>query len=476
MDQEATYTVGELAAAIGRVIDHAFAAEVWVQGEIRDLTRPASGHVYFSLVDPGDDPTAVAPATLPVTLFASDKVGINRLLQRSGAGRFEDGIAVRVRGRLSHYSPRGTVQLRMLWIDTDYTLGKLAAERARVLQALAGEGLLTRNRSLRFPAVPMRIGLVTSAGSAAHADFMEELVGSGFAFEVTVFDTRVQGLDAEPSLVASIEAAAGSEVIAVVRGGGSRTDLAAFDREGVARAVARSPAPVVVGIGHETDETVIDHVAARSYRTPTACAAGIVADVVAYLRRLDVAATAISASARRRLVRADRDLESAGARVGRAAPRRLRAIGEKVTSVGRSIPQAALRRLERADAAVVAAGRRTERVAAHEVQRRGSHVERSRTRLEAAHRVLERAGARLTTVAATVDGFDPARVLARGWTLTTDGSGRIIRDPERLEPGDRLVTVFGRGRVDSTVESVEVGAPPDRHQEPIQSTIDEESA
>ncbi len=165
MQREPTYSVAELAAAIGRVVDRAFPDELWVQGEIRDLTRAPSGHVYFSLVDPDEGSDATAPAMLPVTLFATDKVAINRVLQRSGAGRFDDGIAVRIRGRLSHYGPRGTVQLRMLWIDTDYTLGKLAAERARIIQSLSDEGLLDRNAALPFPLVPLRIALVTSVGS-----------------------------------------------------------------------------------------------------------------------------------------------------------------------------------------------------------------------------------------------------------------------------------------------------------------------
>ena len=454
MQQEPTYTVGELATVVGNAIDRAFPDEIWVQGEIRDLSRPPSGHVYFSLVDPGDDPTAVAPAMLPVTLFASDKVGINRVLQRSGAGRFADGIAVRIRGRLSHYEARGTVQLRMLWIDTDFTLGKLAAERARVLEAIADDGLLERNRQLPFPLVPLRIGLVTSAGSAAHADFMEELSGSGIAFAVEIFDTRVQGVDAELSLIAALEAAGRSQVVAIVRGGGSRTDLAAFDRESVARAVAACPVPVIVGIGHEIDESVVDRVAARSYRTPTACAAALVAEVAGVLRRLDGAAGMITAAAKRRLTRADRDLEFSGARVGRSARRKLRASSERVDVLSRRIPQGSLRRLGRIDADVASICRRIAGVAEARVDAASALLVWSTTRLGGAARVLERADANLRTVSATLEGRDPAKVLARGWTLTTDGAGRIVRDPHGLNLGDRLTTVFAAGSVGSTVDEL----------------------
>jgi exodeoxyribonuclease VII large subunit len=453
MDTASTYTVAELADLIGRAVDRAFPDEVWVQGEIRDLTRPPSGHVYFTLVDPGDDPTTVAPAVVPVTLFESDKTAINRVLVRSGAGRFDDGIAVRIRGRLSHYAARGTVQLRMLWIDTDYTLGKLAAERARVLRALEDDALLDRNRAVAFPLVPLRIGLVTSRGSAAHADFMEELAGSGIAFDVTLHDTRVQGIDAEASLVAALEAAAGSEVIAVVRGGGSRTDLAVFDREVVARAVAVSPVPVVVGIGHEIDETVVDRVAARSYRTPTACAAGLVGDVRAFVRRIDTHAGSVAAATRRRLSRAKRDLDEAGARAGRTAERRLRHAAGQIGRLAAGIPLATARTTNRARRRLTSVGTRVGARASHRADAASAVLDFSSRRLGGALRVPSRAEARLETIAATIDGRDPGRVLARGWTLTTDADGRIVRDPARLTPGDAMITVFAEGRLASTVDA-----------------------
>ncbi len=459
MDREPTYTVGDLATAIGRVVDRAFPDEIWVQGEIRDLSRPASGHVYFSLVDPGEDPNTVSPPTLPVTLFASDKVAINRVLQRSGAGRFGDGVAVRIRGRLSHYGPRSTVQLRMIWIDTDYTLGKLAAERARVVQALADDGLLDANARLPFPAVPQHIALITSEGSAAHADFMEELAGSGIGFDVTVLDTRVQGLEAEPSLLAALDAATGAEVIAIVRGGGSRSDLAAFDREAVARAVASAPVPVVVGIGHEIDETVVDRVAARSFRTPTACAAGLVAEVNRFLQRLDAVAGAIGNATRRRLLRVDRDLAAAGTRAEQAALRRLRYAALATGRLEAAVDRAARRSLDQADAQTQSTARRVVAAGDHRVAQVDAALRLAQSRLSAADHALTRAAGRIRTVEATVAALDPARVLARGWTLTTRTDGRIVRDPASLEIGDGLVTVFESGRVRSTVDAVAAGEP-----------------
>ena len=175
---------------IARALQRAFPDEVWVSGEIRNLNRPASGHVYFTLVDA--DAGEPVPQ-LPVVLFAGDKEAVNRALVRVSAGRMVDGMQVRIRGTVGHQPGRGVVQLRMRWIDTEYTLGRLAAERRQVLERLAAAGLLDRQVSLPLPVAPRRIGLVTSVGSAAHADFLDELRHSGFGFVVMESHATVQG-------------------------------------------------------------------------------------------------------------------------------------------------------------------------------------------------------------------------------------------------------------------------------------------
>src|SRR5262249_23054504 len=136
-------------------------------------------------------------------------------------------------------------------------------ERDEVLRRLSADALLDRNATAPLPPVPLRVGLVTSRGSAAAADFLHELELSGFGWQVVVADTRVQGTDAEQSIVAALDRAIAAEVdaVALVRGGGSRTELATFDAEALARAIASSPVPVLTGIGHEVDDSVADRVA-----------------------------------------------------------------------------------------------------------------------------------------------------------------------------------------------------------------------
>ena len=237
---------------------------------------------------------------IPVTLLASDRPTVNAVMKAAGAGRMDDGMEIRIAGKLAWWAPRGRIQLRMATIDPTYTLGRLGEDRDRLLAALRSERLLDRNRSVPMPVLPLRIGLVTSLGSAAHADFRHELERSGIGFRILEADARTQGLDAGRSIAVAIArlAAHGADVVAVVRGGGSRTDLAPFDGEVIARAIALAAVPVVTGIGHEVDRSIADEVAHQSFKTPTACAAGLVLLAASAIERSEVLWAAITATAR----------------------------------------------------------------------------------------------------------------------------------------------------------------------------------
>lgn len=430
---EATYTVTELSRAIGRTLARAFPDELWVEGEIKDLSRSRNGHVYFTLVDPdsGDDQGQPA-AVLPVTLFATDRGAVNRVLMRTGAVRMTNGVHVRIRGRVTHYPGRGTVQLRMSWIDTEYTIGRLAAERIAVLRRLDAAGLLEANARLPLPGVPLEVGVVTSIGSAAHADFLAELAGSGYAFTVTVVDARTQGPEAVTSLVRALDVLAmrGCAVAALVRGGGAQTDLAAFDDETLARTIALAPFPVLTGIGHEVDTTVADRVANRSLKTPTACAQALVAMVRAFEQRLDgLAAATVTAAVG--------GAQQAATGLGRRSGRLATATRLHLTRHGRSI-----------DAATAAIGRRAPLATA---RASGATLRLASRTATATRHALTAEERRLDGLAAIQRTHDPGRMLARGWTLTYRGD-RLVRRPGDVAPGDHIRTETAGGGVRSVVE------------------------
>lgn len=433
-----TWTVAELHEALNGLLVHVFGDEVWIEGELRNVARPANGHVFFDLVDPGRDGDA-NPPMLAVVLFATEKRAVNRhLAQQGGAVRMVDGVRVRIRGRLN-VGPRSRMQLRMSWIDPAYTVGVMGLERDRVLGLLAGEGLLAANRARSLPVAPLHVAVVTSVGSAAHADTLEVLTRSGRGFRVRVLDARTQGADAERSLVAALRAAdhPDNDVVLLVRGGGARTDLVAFDSEAVARQIAASTLPVVTGIGHEIDRTVADEVAHSAHTTPTAAAAAVVALVDAAAGGLHDLTAQLGAAARGRLVRAGAEVERGADRAGRAATGRLGTAQHRVQHLAHRVAVAAPR----------------------SVDARAQVVEGLAARLpSAARRDLERADARLDELGARARAHDPVTALARGWSVSRGPDGRVLRSVSELREGDPVRVTLADGTVHTVVASLEPSA------------------
>ncbi len=409
-----TLTVSELCSALGGAIESRFPNEVWVKGAISGLSRSANEHVYFDLVEPSSDVGASTPVVLPVALFAANKHRVNAILRKSGAIRMRDGLEIRIRGQVAYYPPQGRVQMVMSLIDPAHTMGQMALARQALLDRLRTDGLLGRNAALELPALPLRIGLVTSKESAAHGDFIHELELSGYDFAVSLFDARVQGVDAVVSLVDAIEQAgrAGIDMVAVVRGGGAKTDLAAFDNEQVARAIATCPHPVVVGVGHEIDRSVADEVASVSAKTPTAAAAVFVEGVRRFDNEVAEAADRLTILAGQLLDGATGDLATAGHRLVATASR----------VMGR-----------------------------HEnlLDSFATHLDHR------SQRILDRAKATLDHADVQLKALDPAAALARGWSITSLTDGTLVRRPADAPIGSIIVTTTALGRLLSTVTEVD---------------------
>lgn len=453
---EPTYSVSELSSIVARALGRALPNEVWIEGEIRDLARSRNGHVYFTLVDPDGD--AGAGAALPVALFAPDRDAVNRVLIKSGAVRMTDGVHVRIRGQVTFYAPRSSVQLRMTWIDTDYTVGKLAAARRALLRKLELNGDLDRNRALPVPGLPLRVGLVTSVGSAAHADFIAEIERSGFGFSIVVADARVQGVEGATSIVDALAAlaSAGVDVAAVVRGGGAQTDLAVFDTEAVAHAIAHAPFPVFTGIGHEIDRSVADQVAAASFKTPTACAQHLVELIQTAVRTLDASQLRLVAATGAALQRSERETAASWRRISAGVQRRLvrheRALSAMTATISvraGTAPHVAAQRLD--GLAQRIAG--TCRSAANAHNQRIAEAHRRLVR--SAEGAVGRAVRRLASVESLRRAHAPERMLARGWSVTYGAGGRPVRTADDVAVGDRIRTRLASGAIESTVDIVE---------------------
>jgi len=431
MTDDPTYGVAELNQAISEALVDAFPRQVWVRGEVAQLRVSGNGHAYFDLCEK-DERRDHVRAKVSVALFRNDRPAVNRTLRDAGV-KLADGVEVRVRGRLEFWPPAGRLQLIINAVDPVFTVGKLAAQRAKVLQVLTAEGLLRRQAELgELPLVPLRVGLVTSKGSAAYHDFVEELASSRHAFRVSPVDVRVQGQGADRRIIYGINRLRTVEldVVVLARGGGARSDLAAFDSERLARVIAELPVPVITGIGHEVDRTVADDVAHTCAKTPTAAAALLVGAVDDYCERLARIAHRVSMRARSACGLANRDAADIARRVARAAPVALGRERHALDAHRRRLTERSRRRVRDADARV--AGHRGRLLAVTAGGLRGEQ-------------------ARVNAGTARLRALDPRRVLERGYTITRTADGRVVRAAAEVAPDDLVVTETADGALRSRV-------------------------
>ncbi len=434
-----TYTVAELGDAINDTLRRGFSDGVWVRGEISGWSDRGQ-HAYFTLVDDGEssDPAdrrggnGRSRAVVNVQFFANARMRLRPMLQKHRL-RLADGMKVRVFGYLDYYAPNGRIGLKMTGIDPKYTLGDIAQSRDEVIRRLVAEGLLDANKRRLLSPIPLRVGVVTSVGTAAWHDFHDELQRSAMGFSLTVIDTRVQGDTAESAIAAAITTLARRidlDALVLIRGGGARNELAVFDAEQIARAIASSPVPVLTGLGHEVDRSVADDVAHTTLKTPTACAGELIARAARYAADAEAAFASIVRESRHGLTAANTDLSDTAHRIARrthaAVERADERLGLRVDTLARTAPAS----LSRADQRLVDAQQRV-------IGRAGA--------------VVERAESRLDVVSARVAALDPAVQLARGWSITRRADGSVVRSVDALDPDDTITTALADGTVTSTV-------------------------
>jgi len=437
-----TFTVAELADAINDQLRRGFRDGIWVRGEISGL-RNSGPHTYFDLIEDGDGGKAV----VNVQLFAPTKARLAGMLRKFRL-ELRNGMKVRIHGHLDFWAPGGRLGFKMADLDPKYTIGDIAQSRDEVVRRLVAEGLMETNKRRRISDVPLRVGVVTSVGTAAWHDFHDELQRSGFGFQLAVADVRVQGDLAENMVTAGIARLAmrGSlDAIVVIRGGGARNELAVFDSEKIARMIANCPVPVFTGLGHEVDRSVADDVAHTALKTPTAVAGELIGRVAAYATEAERTFTSIVTRSATTLSEATNELSEVGHRIARRTH----------AAVERSDERLSMRvdRLVRSAPVIL--------------ERSSDHLDRQGARLlERPVAVLDRAGQRLDVLAARVGSLDPAVQIARGWTITRTADGDIVRSTADLSADDTITTTL----IDGTVTSTVTAAAPDTPTHPEDSS------
>jgi exodeoxyribonuclease VII large subunit len=461
MADEVTFTIREVSEGIALALKRAFSDKLWVVGEIQGLDRSKHGkHWYFQLCETDGDGEVFR---LSATIWNRTR---DRLFGPKGrlngvidAAQPLDGTKIRALCRLDFYAPYGKISLHVEDIDPTYTLGDLEARRQALIEKLTKLGTLHDNAGLELEEVPIRLGLITSDGSAAYNDFMNELKCSEIGFSVALCDARMQGEETVPTVRAALSTLErrGVDAIVIIRGGGSRLDLSWFDREEVVQEIVRCSKPVITGIGHEIDVTVSEMAAHTGLKTPTAAAAFLVERVKAYLDTVTELGRGVGRAALTRTGSEEMLFRNvAGRFVGgvklmlaeafaliRDAPRRLVQLAQLATErqgsalaglAGRLVAGRHVRRFEDL------------RIELSEIVLRLSHVFRERTGKE---------GHRIDLWTERLRLLDPARTLDRGYALLRDERGKNVKSVDGLKKGDRFLAVISDGRVAATVEKTE---------------------
>jgi exodeoxyribonuclease VII large subunit len=381
-----SFSVGQFTEVLNHVLKASFDEGVWVEGEIQGLRKP-NPHAYFTLIENIDG----VKAQLNINLFAGPLRNVQAKLRQQGI-ELKDGLKVRLFGRVDFYGPNGKLSLKATDVDMQFSAGDVAAKREELLRVLMEKGVDKINKRIPVPLVPLRLGIISSSQAAGWADVQQHLTESGIGFTISFFDVRVQGDEAVPQIVAALNSLSRRDdidLVMLMRGGGSKGDLAAFDDEQIAMAISKCSHPVFTGIGHEIDTSIADIVAHTANKTPTACAQSVIALVESFLSELSYSAGSL-----------------------------------------RSLTQTAV---ERARSRIAVS------------------VERLRTRPRTA---LERQSQKLMMHAASVRLLDPVTTMARGWSITRDSSGNVVRSISDIKKGDTVVTALADGSITSTVEGV----------------------
>lgn len=487
------YTPGRLNREARTLLERGLPA-LWLEGEMSNLSRPSSGHWYFSLKDES--------AQLRCAMFR----------QRNLLARFtpKDGAHVLARGRVSLYEPRGDYQFLIDHIE-EAGEGALRQRFELLKNKLAAEGLFAAQRKRALPRLPRRIGIITSPTGAAIRDVLQILRRRFCTIPVLVYPAQVQGASAASQIAAAIRLAshrAECDVLILARGGGSLEDLWAFNEEIVARAIFECAIPIVSGIGHEVDFTIADFVADLRAPTPSGAAELVAPDCNEWIRSVSILARRLRMAATRTLsARQDRsawlqrrlaqlhpgiELRQRAQRLDELEQRLLRATRSDMSHRRGTLMQlaahlrqhspalhvaAARGRMEASRSAIAAAIRKKlERQRGTLIQLAGQvrqhsparHVAASRGRLEANHaaiavairRRLESARGRLSVAGRTLDAVSPLATLQRGYAIVVNEGGTVVTDATTVRTGETMRARLARGSLVARIEHIEPPATP----------------
>lgn len=406
-----TITLLELNGRVRSTLQFEMPDAYWVQAEISGISPSGQGHCYLELVQ--KDPTGrTFLAKAKANVWRNTWLRMKPFFEAETGETLKVGMKVLLQVTVSFHEVYG-YSLVVQDIDPTYTMGDMARRRKEILEQLARDGVIGLNRELEIPLLPQRIAVISSATAAGYGDFCNQLSGNvyGFRFYVKLFQAAMQGDDVERSVIAALDAVAAErdkfDVVIIIRGGGAVSELSCFDSYNLAFNIANFPLPVITGIGHERDDTVADVVAHTKVKTPTAAAEFIISKV------FDAASI----------------LETLTRRMGESVSERMNLEKLRIERMTQKLPSLF---------AVV-------RV------RREQMLENMWNRaVTGLNNVITSNLHKLELLEKGVNSSDPIRILERGYTLTRC-NGHVLKGASVLQKGDRIVTTFPDGSVESEI-------------------------
>lgn len=432
-------------------------AKVWVVAELSDV-RTAGGHCYLELVEKND--AGMILAKMRANIWSSTYQRLHAKFSAATGRPISSGIKAMVCGAVTHHNVHG-LSFNITDIDPSYTLGDIERLRREILERLKREGVADYNRSLTLTPTPQKIAVISAAGAAGYGDFVNQLQANtpGYIFYPHLYPAVMQGERTAQSVIAALEEIAMAvdfwDCVIIIRGGGATTDLTGFDNLELARAVATFPLPVIVGIGHERDFTVLDYLANVRCKTPTAVAEFLVDT----LRRADMrvanAVNNIIMYARDRLSGEQRRLQAAASLLPVVADAKISSQRSRLQSVGSTIPMLAEMQLQRRKAAIDA---RMAVVASTSGKRISAETARITAVPLTIARIAEyqnrRQNDRLLRLGQLLDVLNPQATLRRGYSITRV-NGKAVSSVAAVAPGDIISTTLADGTIDARTISTD---------------------
>ncbi len=449
-------SLSQLQTLIKQGIDRAHPLPYWVTAEISELKVNYSGHCYLELVEKGGT-NHVPRAKASAVIWRSTFQMLEPYFRGTTGQPLASGLNVLVKVVVSYHELYG-LSLQIIDIDPNYTLGDMQRQRQETIDRLKQEGVFDMNREIPLPLVMQRVAVISSRNAAGYQDFMRELSASPYRFDVELFDSFMQGAGAEDAVITALERVAerleAFDVLVLIRGGGSQSDLGAFDSYRLCCHLAQFPLPVLTGIGHDKDQSVADLVAAVSLKTPTAVAVYLKEQIESFDARLDerfdeLASEAMSLleAQKQRLQNGVFGLRMVSTERVHAQEMRLEQLQSALHRVtGRAVQQGMYRlesyraRLQQASAYYLAA-------------RSAALTPLVKTLSSATRDYLQARKQELKWMGELVAGQDPRRILQRGFAVVSC-QGKTLTGVDAVQRGDKLAIQLYEGRIEAEVQQI----------------------